>query len=180
MIVFLVFASDVLHAQDKFFTKNGKIHFDATAAASPERIEAVNRTVTCVMDSKTGNIQFSLLMKGFLFERALMEEHFNENYVESSKYPKAEFKGMVNDISGINFNKDGTNTVKVKGKLVMHGEMKEIETEGKILVKAGKISVTAKLPVQFSDFKITIPTLVSDKVAKVALIDIDCQLDPLH
>jgi len=168
-----------MYAQDKFFTKNGKVYFDATVAASPEKIEAVNNTVTCVIDIKTGNIQFSLLMKGFQFERALMEEHFNENYVESSKYPKAEFKGTVSNISAINFNKDAANTVKVKGILKMHGEAKEIETEGKLIIKSGKITAMAIFPVQFADFRISIPKIVSDKVAKVARIEIECLLEPL-
>ena len=181
IFVFTVFmvTYTTICAQDKFFTKNGKVHFDATVPASPEKIEAVNYTVTCVIDIKTGNIQFSILMKGFQFERALMEEHFNENYVESSKYPKAEFKGLVNNISAINFNKDGTNTVKVKGILKMHGEAKEIETDGKIIIKLGKITAMAIFPVQFSDYKISIPKIVSDKVAKVARVEIECLLEPL-
>ena len=181
IFVFTVFmvTYTTICAQDKFFTKNGKVHFDATVPASPEKIEAVNYTVTCVIDIKTGNIQFSILMKGFQFERALMEEHFNENYVESSKYPKAEFKGLVNNISAVNFNKDGTYQVKVKGILKMHGETKEIETEGKLIIKAGKITATANFPVQFSDYKISIPKIVSDKVARVARIEIECLLDPL-
>ncbi|MGZ8558977.1 MAG: YceI family protein, partial [Chitinophagaceae bacterium] len=79
----------------KYFTKNGKINFDATATSSPEKIEGINRSVTCVVDTKTGNMQFAVLMKGFEFERALMEEHFNENYVESDKFPKAEFRGAI-------------------------------------------------------------------------------------
>ena len=116
----------------KYFTKNGKINFDATSASSPEKIEGVNRTVTCVVDTKTGNIQFAVLMKGFEFERALMEEHFNENYVESDKFPKAEFKGTIDNNDKVNYTKDGTYTVKVKGKLTMHGETKDVETEGKI------------------------------------------------
>ena len=108
-----------------------------------------------------------------------MEEHFNENYVESSKYPKAEFRGIVNNISAVNFNKDGANTVKVKGILKMHGESKEIETEGKLNIKAGKITAMAIFQVQFSDYKISIPKIVSDKVAKSARIEIECLLDPL-
>ena len=70
----------------KFFTKTGKISFDATAPKSPENITGVNKTSICVIDTKTADIQFSVLMKGFEFERALMMEHFNENYVESDKW----------------------------------------------------------------------------------------------
>ena len=178
LFIFLGLAFHV-HAQDKFYTKTGKITFDATAPASPEKIEAVNKSVTCVIDIKTGNIQFVVLMKGFQFERALMEEHFNENYVESSKHPKAVFKGTITDNTLVNYSKEGSYSVKVKGNLSLHGETKEIETTGKISSKAGKILVQAIFPVSFNDYKIVIPTLVSDKVAKSATISVDCSLDPL-
>ena len=72
-------------AQDKFFTKTGKIEFSSKARM--EDIEAKNKTVAAVLDSKTGAVQFSVLMKGFEFPKALMQEHFNENYIESDKYP---------------------------------------------------------------------------------------------
>jgi polyisoprenoid-binding protein YceI len=175
----LIITAMQLHAQDKFYTKTGKINFDATVPASPEKIEGVNKSVTCVLDTKTGNFQFSLLMKGFQFERALMEEHFNENYVESSKYPKAEFKGIISNNAAVNYSKDGTYAVKVKGKLSMHGETRDLEADGKITIKDGKINTAANFNIPFGDYKIAIPTLVSDKVAKTANINVDCSLDPL-
>ena len=100
-----------------------------------------------MVDTKTGNMQFAALMKGFAFERALMEEHFNENYVESDKFPKAEFKGELKNIDKIDFTKDGTYTAKVKGKLTMHGESNEVETDAKIIIQNGKIKATAELNV---------------------------------
>lgn len=163
----------------KYFTKTGKINFDATTASSPEKIEGVNRTATCVVDTKTGNLQFALLMKGFEFERALMEEHFNENYVESHKFPKAEFKGAISDNEAVNYSKDGTYTIKVKGKLTMHGETKDVETDGKLVIQNGKITATADFNVLLADFKVSIPGLVADKVAKTAKISVTCSLEPL-
>lgn len=161
----------------KYFTRAARISFDATSSSSPEKIEGVNRTATCVVDMKTGAIQFSALMKGFEFERALMEEHFNENYAESTKYPKAEFKGKIKDADEKDFTKDGTYTVKVKGDLTMHGETKEVETEGVLVVKGGKITATADFSVKLSDFKISIPGLVADKVSKTAKISVSCSLE---
>jgi len=163
----------------RYYTKNGQINFDATSPSSPEKIEGVNRSATCVVDAKTGNMQFAALMKGFAFERALMEEHFNENYVESDKFPKAEFKGELKDIDKVDFTKDGTHTVKVKGKLTMHGESKEIETDAKINIQNGKIKATTELKVLLSDYKVSIPGLVADKVSKTAKISIACSLEPL-
>src|SRR5690349_23750589 len=91
--IILFVGSTFVHAQDKFFTKSGQVTF--SSKTSLENIEAHNKSVTCVLDVKTGNLQFAVLMKGFEFEKALMQEHFNENYVESHKYPKAEFKGQI-------------------------------------------------------------------------------------
>ncbi|HEX6846609.1 MAG TPA: YceI family protein [Chitinophagaceae bacterium] len=161
----------------KYFTKNGKINFDATSANSPEKVEAVNRTITCVVDTKTGNIQFAALMKGFEFEKALMQEHFNENYVESDKYPKAEFRGMIDGNDALNYSKDGTYIVKVKGKLTIHGETRDIESPGKLIVQNGKISTLADFIITLSDYKISIPGLVGDKVSKTAKISVTCQLE---
>lgn len=163
----------------KFFTKTGTIGFDATSSSSPERIEGKNRSATCVVDAKSGAIQFAVLMKGFVFERALMEEHFNENYVESHKFPRAEFKGKIKNTEEIDFTKDGTHTVKVKGDLIMHGQTKEVETTGKLVVQGGKINATAEFNIRLSDYDISIPGLVADKVAKVAKISVTCSLEPL-
>lgn len=178
LTVFAVAVSGSVSAQ-KFYTKSGKIGFDATTPSSPEKIEGINRSATCVVDTKSGAIQFAVLMKGFAFERALMEEHFNENYVESSKFPKSEFKGKLKDVEGIDFTKEGIYTLKIKGDLTMHGQTKEVETTGKLMVKGGKISADAEFSVKLSDFDISVPGLVADKVAKVARINVSCSLEPL-
>ncbi len=175
----LLFALATASAQDKYFTKTGKIHFDATTPKSPENVDGINKSAICVLDSKTGNLQFSVLMKGFEFERALMQEHFNENYVESNKFPKAEFKGVITNNSTVNYAKDGTYPVKVSGKLTMHGETKTIETNGTVTIKNGKINTIAQFDVLLADYKISIPQLVADKVAKTATIKVDCMLDVL-
>ena len=91
IIIITLFSASLANAQDKFFTKSGQVIF--SSKTSLENIEAHNKSATCVLDTKTGNLQFAVLMKGFEFEKALMQEHFNENYVESHKFPKAEFKG---------------------------------------------------------------------------------------
>lgn len=178
LISFFVLSTGILSAQ-RFFTKSGTIGFDATSSTSPEKIEGMNRSATCVVDTKSGAIQFAVLMKGFAFERALMEEHFNENYVESHKFPKAEFKGKIKDIEGIDFSRDATHTVKVKGDLTMHGKTEEVETTGKLVIQGGKINAMADFTVKLSDFNISIPGLVADKVSKSARISVSCSLEPL-
>lgn len=176
--ILTIFTTAAIHAQ-KYYTKTGKIYFDATSSSSPEKIEATNRTATCVVDVSSGAIQFAVLMKGFEFERALMQEHFNENYVESHKFPKAEFKGKIKDNNEINYAKDGTYKVKVKGDLTIHGVTKEVEAEGKLIINSGKITAESVFSVKLSDFNISIPGLVADKIAKTATITVSCMLELL-
>ncbi len=168
-----------LATAQKFFTKTGRIDFNATAPSSPENIQAVNRTVTCVLDAANGNMQFAVLIKGFTFERALMQEHFNENYLESDKFPKAEFKGAVANNAAVNYSKDGTYAVTVKGKLTLHGQTKDVEAPGKLTVQGGKVNATASFAVLLADYGVSIPGVVADKVNKTAKIEVACNLEPL-
>ncbi|HET9431875.1 MAG TPA: YceI family protein, partial [Chitinophagaceae bacterium] len=134
--ILLLLVSGSLTAQGKFYTKGGKISF--FSSTSMEDIEAINRSVTALLDTKSGDLQFSLLMKGFEFKKALMQEHFNAKYVESDKYPRAQFKGQVINNTQINYSADGSYDARVKGKLTIHGQTKDIEIPGTIIVKDGK------------------------------------------
>lgn len=164
-------------AQERFYTKSGQIRFYSKSPL--ENIEAQNNSVTCVLDTRTGLFQFAVLMKGFEFRKALMQEHFNENYVESYKYPKSEFKGQVMNWADINFGRDGSYPVTVKGRLSIHGETKEIETKGMIVIKEGKIGTSAEFNILLSDYRISIPTLVKDKVSNNVKITVTCLLESL-
>lgn len=166
-------------AQDKFFTKTGKVQFDATTSKSPEKVVGINKTAVAVLDKNSGAIQFSVLLKGFEFEQALMEEHFNENYVESHKYPKTEFRGIIVNNKSVNYQKDGSYPVKVKGKMSLHGVVLDHETDGTLSVKAGKIELKSNIELVLTDYKIDIPGLVADKLSKTAKISIYCLLEPL-
>lgn len=166
-----------VNAQERYFTKTGKIDFYSQAAL--EDIEAKNKTVTAVLDTKTGAMQFEVQMKGFEFEKKLMQEHFNENYVESNKYPKAEFKGAVVNNAAVNYAKEGTYNVRVKGKLTIHGITKEVEAPGTIKVAGGKIDAASTFNIQLSDYKISIPAVVKDKISNTIKISVDTKLEPL-
>ncbi len=176
----LVFALVVLIAtcsfsQDKYFTKKGHIWFFSHSPM--EDIEAHNNESAMVLDTKTGDLSVQLLMKSFKFQRALMEEHFNENYIESSKYPKGEFKGKIKNLSEINFVKNGTYKATVDGNLTMHGVTKNISEKGTIEVKDGKVSVKTKFSVVPKDYAIVIPDLVKDKFAKSMDVNIDVVME---
>lgn len=163
--------------QGKFYTKTGSISFFSRTPL--EDIDAHNRSVTCVLDTKTGNVQFSVLMKGFEFKKALMQEHFNEDYIESDKYPKAEFKGQILDNGSIDYSKEGVQQVKVKGQLTIHGETNEVETDGTISVKEGKIFIASEFQVAIADYKISVAAFAKNKVAKTVTVKVSGALEPL-
>jgi hypothetical protein len=168
------------NAQDRWFTKSGRIRFDATAKGSPEDIVGNNATIVCVLDTKTGALQFSALIKGFQFKAALMEEHFNENYMESGKFPKAEFRGSIQDNASVNYGKDGTYNVRVKGNLTIHGVTKEVMSDGQLVVAGGRITAKSTFNVAMADHGIEIPKLVADKIAPIARVAVDCSLEPFR
>jgi polyisoprenoid-binding protein YceI len=176
-LITLLISGTALFAQDKFFTKSGRISFYSKAPL--EDIEAENRSVTAVLDTKTGMVQFAVPMKAFEFEKALMQEHFNENYIESDKYPKAEFKGQVLNNNSIDYTKDGEYPAKVKGTLTIHGQSKDVESNGKVVIKEGKVLTDATFNVRLSDYNISIPNLVKDKISNTVQVNVDCTLEPL-
>ena len=180
LIVVLFITATNIQAQTKFFTKAGKITFDATSPSSPDKIYGTNDKATSVIDAASGAMEFALLMKAFAFDKALMQEHFIENYVESDKFPKAVFKGSITNMKEVNLQKDGSYPIKVKGNLTMHGVTKEVTADGKLTVKGGAIvNGTSKFNVLLSDFNVGIPSLVKDKVAPEAKITVDINYDPL-
>lgn len=172
-----VLAVSAAFAQDKYFTKNGHIHF--FSGTPMENIEANNNAATSVIDSKTGKMEFAVLMKAFKFEKALMEEHFNENYVESGKYPKATFAGTITNLNVVDFTKNGTYKVNVKGNLTMHGVTKEVEAPGTITVDNGKVRANSVFSVSPEDYKIEIPKLVREKIAKQIKVTVNMDYQAL-
>ena len=122
----------IIHAQGKFFTKTGKITFYSNAPL--EDIEASTKTAAAILDAGTGAVQFQVLMKSFEFKKALMQEHFNSDYVESDKFPSGEFKGTIINNAEINYGKPGTYTAKIQGKLTIHGVTRDVSTTGTVVV----------------------------------------------
>lgn len=175
-ISFVLFVT-VAGAQDRFFTKTGKVNF--TSKAPMEDIEGKNKTVTAVLDTKSGALQFSVQMKSFEFEKALMQQHFNENYVESDKYPDAVFKGVIANNATVNYAREGTYNVNVKGQLTLHNVTKEVDVPGTIKVSGGKIEASSLFNVLLSDYRISIPSAVKEKVSNTIRITVETRLDPL-
>jgi polyisoprenoid-binding protein YceI len=160
----------------KYMTRTGRISFDATAPNSPEKIDAVNNEAATILDGATGGVVFQAPVKSFKFQRALMQEHFNENYMESDKYPKAVFNGTISDMTEIKAGKDGKYNVKVTGKLTIHGITNEVAVPGSVTIKGGALTLNAVFSVALQDYKISIPAVVADKVGKEARITIESSL----
>jgi polyisoprenoid-binding protein YceI len=139
-------------AQTKYFTKTGKIVFHSET--SVENIDATNDRVTSVLEVESGKIEFAAAITAFEFEKALMQEHFNENFMESTKFPKATFKGVITDMNTVDLKKDGSYPVTVKGDMTIHGVTKNITEKATITVKGGKISASANMDVKCKDYNI--------------------------
>ena len=170
----ILFFSLNLSAQ-KFSSKNGFAGFYSHTPM--EDVKADNNQVNSILDSSTGDIVFLLLNKSFHFDRALMEEHFNENYIESNKYPKSTFKGTVSDISKVNFSSDGNYPVTVNGDLTIHGVTKNVTASGNIIIKGGKITISSKFMAKLADYGISIPGAVKSNISESVEIAVNCNLD---
>ena len=151
-------------SQDKKITKTGQITFEASVP-SFEEVKAVNEAVSCVLNTKTGEIASLALMKGFRFKVALMEEHFNENYIESNKYPKATFKGIIKNFNLNNINKNGTK-LELNGKLELHGISKDISVFVIVKKNGEDIELVSDFDLTPADFNIKIPKIVRQKIAE--------------
>ena len=166
--LFVVLHCITTNAQDRLLTRNGSISFYSKAPL--EDIEANTQTAVSVMDKKTGQIEFSVLVKSFTFEKALMQEHFNEDYLESDKFPKSAFKGHIEDIEKVSFDKDGKYTVSVMGELTIHGKSRALTAPATFTILKGVVLADAQFEIALSDYKIEIPSLVKDKVSKTVKI----------
>lgn len=171
MIITLLLISSFALAQDKLITKTGTITFEASVP-SFEEVKAKNSSVSCVLNTKTGEIASLALMKGFRFRLALMEEHFNENYIESDKFPKATFKGQIENFDYSKITTTATNYT-IKGKLELHGKSKDIVITAKIKKGKDGIEIVSNFILNSDDFDIEIPSVVSKKVAKKVNVELE-------
>jgi polyisoprenoid-binding protein YceI len=176
LLMAVAFTIQIGYSQ-KHFTRDGKISFYSEAPL--EKIEAHNAKATSVIDTENGRMEFAVLIKGFQFEKALMQEHFNENYMESNEYPKATFKGQIDDLSAVDFSKDGEYEVQVSGEMTIHGVTQPLKAPGTIVVQNGELSAKASFDLTVADYKIEIPAIVREKIAKVVSVVVEMDYEPL-
>jgi hypothetical protein len=162
-------------AQEKIYkTKSGVIKFFSNTPL--EKIEGVNSQVTSMLNDKNGQFVFLLLQKGFKFDNSLLEDHYNENYMESTKFPKSDFKGTITNIATVNFSKDGIYPVTVDGNLTIHGVTKKITQTGTMEVKAGKVTAKSIFKIKVKDFGIK-GEYIGDKIANEVETTVICKFD---
>jgi polyisoprenoid-binding protein YceI len=164
-------------AAQKYIDRNGKASFFSSAPM--EDIEAHNSQAVSIMDIKTGEIVASMLMKSFNFKKALMEEHFNENYIESNKYPKATFKGKITNIQDLDVTKNGKYTLDVAGEITLHGVTKEINVKADAVIENGTVKAKAVFPLVVADFKIEVPRLVRNNIAEKVEVTVSFNYQPM-
>lgn len=172
-IICSLFLVTVTQSQTKYLTKSGAINFYSKAPM--EDITADNNQVLSIVDAGKGKMAISILMKSFLFEKALMQEHFNENYVESDKYPKATFKG---DILGFDSVNESTSTKKVKGQLTIHGVTNEVTIDANFTKTEEGILVNGDFVIALDDYNVKIPAVVAKNIAKKIKITFDFNHKP--
>ncbi len=158
-------------------TSTGSVKFHSHTSA--EDIDATNSTVSAALNSSTGAVEFSVSINSFQFKKALMQKHFQENYMESSKFPKSTFKGSISNNSAVNYKKDGTYAVTVKGKLTVHGVTKDVSIPGNVVVKGNKVTLKTEgkdFKVKPADYKIKIPSENAAQIADAREVTVNCEL----
>ena len=158
-------------AQNVFFTRTGHIYFISHTEAID--IDANNYQVASFLDIATGKIQCAVLIKSFEFNLATAKEHFNENYMESEKYPKATFKGEIVNMEDISLEKPGVYSIVVRGEIVIRGITKNIDVLAELTIKNNEIIARSEFVLEIADFKITVPKLVEQRVAKKIAVTVN-------
>jgi len=175
LLIVIVFAAiNPVEAQTKFIDKKGKLTFEASEELF-EPVKAENESTTVILNVETNEIASLALMKGFRFKNSLMEEHFNENYIESETYPKATFRGKLLDFNFSDLTENETEII-IDGRIEMRGKEKQIRTTLKISKSSDSIIMRGSFKVTPADFDIEIPKIVRNKIAKEIIVEMDFKL----
>ena len=170
---FWLLSYSLCYGKELFITREGTIEFFSSAPI--EDIKAVNSQVSCVLNKTTGDFAFQVPIKGFAFKNALMQEHFNENYLESDLYPKSVFKGKINNWENVAL-ADKTENITVEGEITIHGVKRKIKESGKIWKDEDKIMGECKFEIAVADYDIEVPRIVRDNIAKIIEVSVSVSL----
>ncbi|UTN04378.1 YceI family protein [Flavobacterium bizetiae] len=162
----LLFTAYSVIAQDKFSTNTGTINFEASVPFF-EEVKAVNRQVAIILEPKTSTFICTVIVKDFRFKLDMMQQHFNENYMQSRRYPKAVFKGKIEKFDLKNVD-EIEKQYQIKGKLVLRGKSKDVIVSALIKRVGDGIQIVSDFPIAVSDFNIQIPEEIAAKISKTA------------
>ena len=171
--IILILCCAPLLARNLYITRSGAVSFYSHAPM--EDIAAVNNQASCVLDLETGSFAFQVPIRGFVFPNALMQEHFNENYLESHQFPKATFKGNIDHWLELDLGPDPQD-VAVTGTLTIHGVSREISESGTIARAGGGINGLATFEVAPADYDIRIPKIVRNNIARIIQVTVNVKL----
>jgi hypothetical protein len=175
ILIGLGLAFSLTASAQKLKTRTASVSF--FSATPIENIDATNKQVSSILNLENGQFAFLVPIKGFKFEKALMQEHFNENYLESDKFPTAKFTGLIADYEKINLEKNAKQTFNLTGTMIIHGESKEIEQEVMIIIENGKLRLKSNFNVMASDFGVEIPSAKADNISNSLAIKVDASYD---
>ncbi|WP_177191954.1 YceI family protein [Parafilimonas terrae] len=168
-----VFSFGLTAFNQTYLTRNGNISFYSHTPL--EDIKAQNNEAVSVLNIATSSIQFKVAVKSFHFAKTSMEEHFNtDDYMASSKYPKAGFDGKIDNIAAVDFSKDGSYAVTVSGNLTIRDVTKPVTAKGTIIIKNGKPTATATFTVKRKDYNVIGESFVQKKIAEEIQITVNC------
>ncbi|GAB3733814.1 hypothetical protein GCM10027594_15450 [Hymenobacter agri] len=176
LLFLLLYGVGATHAQGRYITKTGLVSFFSSSPI--EDIEARNQQVAAMLDFGTGQLAFSVPIKGFVFKRTLMQEHFNENYMESDKFPKATFSGRFVGFDAGQLATAGAHPAQVEGDLTLHGVTHRIRVPATVELRGGQLLAQATFPVASADYNIEIPLLVRNNIAKVISVHVELACAP--
>ena len=171
--IFLFLCCVPLLARDLYITRSGAVSFYSHAPM--EDIVAVNKQASCVLDLETGSFAFQVPIRGFVFPNALMQEHFNENYLESHQFPRATFKGNIDRWLELNLG-PYPQDVAVTGKLTIHGVSREVSESGTIARVGDGFNGLATFEVAPADYGIQIPKIVRNNIARIIQVTVNVKL----
>ena len=175
-LVVAILIANLSFSQNKYITKTGTVVFEASVP-SFEEVKAKNTSTTAILNTENGEFAALVLIKGFRFKNALMEEHFNENYAESDQFPKATFKGTISNFTIDKLTLSSTSFT-YNGELTFHGKTKALEnfTLNMSVTEDHTILISGEFIVEVSDFDIKIPKVVSNKLSKEVEVVFDFNL----
>ena len=146
-----------------FMTTTGEVSFFSKTPM--EDIDALNKSVSSIINTATNEVAVQMRITNFVFPNKLMQEHFNENYLESEKFPSATFKGKIKE--SVDLTVPGTYPISASGSATIHGVTRPIELKGNIVSSGTSLTLTCQFDVKLVDYKVDIPKIVFAKIAEV-------------